>query len=54
MIDYFTNWVEAAPMKTLKSEEAADVFYKEIITRHGVRPLDRTVMFLKFCCSIKS
>jgi len=35
IIDYFTNWVEAAPLKTQLSEEMADVFFKELILRHG-------------------
>ena len=34
-IDYFTNWVEAAPMKTLTAKELIRVFFKIIISRHG-------------------
>ena len=34
-IDYFTNWVEAAPMKTLSAEELVRVFFHIIIARHG-------------------
>jgi transposase InsO family protein len=34
-IDYFTNWVEAAPMKTLTAEETIRVFFQIIISRHG-------------------
>lgn len=35
MIDLFTSWVEAAPLKTITAEEVCDVFFKEIVTRHG-------------------
>ena len=34
-VDYFTNWIEAAPLKTLEAEETANLFFKLIITRHG-------------------
>jgi hypothetical protein len=34
-ICYFTNWVEACPLKTIEAEEVAIAFYKLIITRHG-------------------
>ena len=34
-IDFFTNWVEACPLKTLEAEEVAWKFYTVIITRHG-------------------
>lgn len=34
-VDYFTNWIEAGPLKTLEAEETANLFYKLIITRHG-------------------
>ena len=34
-IDYFTNFVEAAPMKTLSAEELVRVFFHIIIARHG-------------------
>lgn len=34
-VDYFTNWIEAAPLKTLEAEETANLFFKIIITRHG-------------------
>ncbi len=35
MVDMFTSWVEAAPLKTLEAHETANVIFKEIITRHG-------------------
>jgi predicted aspartyl protease len=35
VIDYFTNWVEAAPLKTLTAKEAIDKFYSLVISRHG-------------------
>ncbi len=35
MVDMFTNWVEAAPLRTLEAHETASVIFKEIITRHG-------------------
>jgi transposase InsO family protein len=34
-IDYFTNWVEAAPMRRITSEEIVRTFFKIIISRHG-------------------
>ena len=34
-IDYFTNWVEAAPMKTITGREVIDKFFELIISRHG-------------------
>jgi len=34
-VDYFTNWIEAAPLKTLEAEETANLFFKLIITKHG-------------------
>ena len=34
-IDYFTNWVEAAPMKRMTAEEVIRTFFKIIISRHG-------------------
>ena len=35
MVDMFTSWVEAAPLRTLEAQETANVIFKEIITRHG-------------------
>ena len=34
-IDYFTNWVEAAAMKSMTAEETLRVFFSLIISRHG-------------------
>ena len=34
-VDYFTNWVEACPLKTLEADEVAERFYSTIIVRHG-------------------
>ena len=35
IIDYFTNWIEAIPLKTLSAEDSARAFFKAIISRHG-------------------
>ena len=35
IIDYFTNWVEATPMKSLTSEELVRAFFHTVIARHG-------------------
>ena len=34
IIDLFTSWVEAVPLKGITAEEVADAFFKEVITRH--------------------
>ena len=34
-VDHFTNWVEAAPMKTMTALEVTKTFFKIIISRHG-------------------
>ena len=34
-IDYFTNWVEAALLKSMTAEEVIRAFFKIIISRHG-------------------
>ena len=34
-VDAFTNWPEAAPMKTITAEEVCKTFYDIVITRHG-------------------
>ena len=34
-VDAFTNWVEAAPLKTIDAEEVCDTIFKIIITQHG-------------------
>ena len=34
-IDYFTNWVEAALLKSMSAEEVIRAFFKIIISRHG-------------------
>jgi len=34
-IDYFTNWVEAIPMKNQTSEECIKAFFKSVVSRHG-------------------
>lgn len=33
--DYFTNWIEAAPLKTITANEVAQAFFNLIIARHG-------------------
>ena len=35
MVDLFTSWVEAAPLKTLEAQETVNAIFKEIIVRHG-------------------
>lgn len=35
MIDHFTNWVEAEPLKSLEADETVDVIYRRFICRHG-------------------
>ena len=35
VIDYFTNWIEAIPLKSLSADDAASAFFKAIISRHG-------------------
>lgn len=34
-VDYFTSWVEAAPMKTITAEEVVHTFFSLVIARHG-------------------
>jgi len=34
-IDYFTNWVEAIPMKNQTADECIKAFFKSVISRHG-------------------
>jgi hypothetical protein len=34
-IDYFTNWIEAVPLKSLSAADAVNAFFKSIISRHG-------------------
>lgn len=34
-VDYFTSWVEAACVKTKYAIETADVFFREVVARHG-------------------
>ena len=34
-IDYFTNWIEAIPLKTLTADETVKAFFKGVISRHG-------------------
>ena len=35
MVDHFTNWVEAVPVKDMTAATVADVFYEHIICRHS-------------------
>ena len=48
IIDYFTNWVEAVPLRSLTAEDTAKAFFNLIISRHGcpntIR-IDRGTMF---------
>ena len=34
-IDYFTNWVEAVPMKNQTAEECVRAFFSSVVSRHG-------------------
>ena len=34
-VDYFTNWVEAIPMKTQQTDECIRAFYSSVISKHG-------------------
>jgi transposase InsO family protein len=34
-IDFFTNWVEATPLRTINADEVAENVFKLIICRHG-------------------
>ena len=35
IIDYFTKWVKATPMKSLTAEEQVRAFFYAVIARHG-------------------
>ena len=35
LIDYFTNWVEAIPLKSISAEDTSNAFFSSIISRHG-------------------
>lgn len=35
LIDYFTNWIEAIPLKSLSADDTARAFFKAMISRHG-------------------
>jgi len=35
IVDLFTNWVEAVPLRGISAEEAALAFFDTIVTRHG-------------------
>jgi transposase InsO family protein len=34
-VDYFTSWVEAAPMKSITANEVIEKFFALVISRHG-------------------
>lgn len=34
-VDYFTNWVEAAPLRSITASEIVEKFFSLIISRHG-------------------
>jgi len=36
IVDCFTKWVEAFPIRNIKAKTVAEVFVREIISRHGV------------------
>jgi len=36
IVDCFTKWVEAFPIRNIKAKTIAEVFVREIISRHGV------------------
>ena len=35
IIDYFPNWIEAIPLKSLTAEDTTRAFFKAIVSRHG-------------------
>ena len=35
IVDYFTNWIEAVPLKSLRTEDTTRAFFKSLISRHG-------------------
>jgi len=39
MVDYFTKWVEAFPLKNIRARTVAETFLNQIVSRHGV-PLE--------------
>ena len=48
VIDYFTNWVEAIPLKSISAEDTASAFFSTIISRHGCPQLLRIDMGTMF------
>ena len=36
VVDYFTKWVEAFPLRNMRAKTVAEVFVNEVISRHGV------------------
>jgi len=36
VVDCFTKWVEASPLKNSRANTVAEVFVKEVVSRHGV------------------
>ena len=36
IIDCFTKWVEAFPLKNFKAKTIADIFVKQFVSRHGI------------------
>jgi len=36
VVDCFTKWVEAFPLKNFRANTVAEVFVKEVVSRHGV------------------
>lgn len=36
IVDCFTKWVEAFPLRNIRASTIAEVFVKEVISRHGV------------------
>ena len=51
-IDFFTNWVEAAPLKTITADEVADQVFRMIIVRHGCPTNILTDRGTKFCSEL--
>jgi hypothetical protein len=48
VIDYFTNWVEAIPLKSISAEDTASAFFTAIISRHGCPQILRIDMGTMF------
>jgi hypothetical protein len=53
LIDYFTNWVEAIPLKSVSAEDTALAFFNTLISRHGCPQILRIDMGTMFKSTFK-